>query len=234
VSTRLCCLLFIAGVLSADESPATVSLRVAPDGSGDYTSVQKAIDAAPAGGVIWIAPGAYREVLEITKNNLQLRGASGNATKTVIVFDKSAGTAGGTMKSATVNVRGDDFFAENLTFSNDFNTTHPQLPQGSQALALLVTGDRAVFRNMRFLGNQDTLYAANKSCSGPNGQPCAAARQYFSKCYIEATWISFLAMASHFSRIARSTAQSLREASSLRKANITRTRTAFLSLIVVN
>jgi pectin methylesterase-like acyl-CoA thioesterase len=38
---------------------------------------------------------------------------------------------------------------------------------------------------MRFLGNQDTLYAANKSCSGPNGQPCATARQYFSKCYIE-------------------------------------------------
>jgi pectin methylesterase-like acyl-CoA thioesterase len=54
-----------------------VTLRVAPDGSGDYTSVQKAIDAAPAGGaVIRIAPGAYREVLEITKNNLQLRGAS--------------------------------------------------------------------------------------------------------------------------------------------------------------
>ena len=55
------------------------------------------------------------------------------------------------MKSATVNVRGDDFFTENLTFANDFNATHPQLPQGSQALALLVTGDRAVFRNVRFL-----------------------------------------------------------------------------------
>jgi pectin methylesterase-like acyl-CoA thioesterase len=105
VSTRLCCFLFIEGVLSAAEGPATVTLRVAPDDSGDYASVQKAIDAAPARGtVIRIAPGTYREVLEITKNNLQLRGTSGDATKTVIVFDKSAGTAGGTMKSATVNV----------------------------------------------------------------------------------------------------------------------------------
>ena len=89
------------------------------------------------------------------------------------------------MKSATVNVTADNFTAENITFANDFNATHPQLPQGSQALALLVTGDRAVFRNVRFLGNQDTVYAANKSCAGPNGEPCLPARQYFSRCYIE-------------------------------------------------
>ncbi|SRR5579884_727100 len=161
-------------------------LHVAVSGTGDYSSVQKAIDAAPAeGAVISIAPGTYREVLEITKSNLQLRGAGASPSDTVIVFDKSAGTAGGTMKSSTVNVRADDFYAENLTFANDFNATRPQTPQGSQALALLVTGDRAVFRNMRFLGNQDTLYAANKSCAGPNGQPCLPARQYFSRCYIE-------------------------------------------------
>ncbi len=186
----ICCFLLIAGVLGAAEVPpafpGVVTLRVATDGSGDYRSVQKAIDAAPAeGAVISIAPGTYREVLEVAKNNLQLRGTSGDAAKTVIAFDKSSGTAGGTLKSSTVNVRGNDFFAENLTFANDFNATHPQLPQGSQALALLVTGDRAVFRNMRFLGNQDTLYAANRSCAGPNGQPCAPTRQYFSKCYIE-------------------------------------------------
>ena len=48
------------------------------------------------------------------------------------------------MKSATVNIRADDFYAENLTFANDFNATHPQLPQGSQALALLVTGDMTI------------------------------------------------------------------------------------------
>jgi pectin methylesterase-like acyl-CoA thioesterase len=88
------------------------------------------------------------------------------------VADRSAGTAGGTLKSATVNVRADNFTAENVTFANDFNRTHEQVPVGSQALALMVTGDRAVFRNVRLLGNQDTVYAGSR-------------RQYFTDCYIE-------------------------------------------------
>src|SRR4051812_37965466 len=64
-------------------------------------SIQHAIDVAPEGAVIIVAPGVYREVLSITKVGITLRGVDSNATRTVIVFDKSAGTAGGTMKSAT-------------------------------------------------------------------------------------------------------------------------------------
>jgi pectin methylesterase-like acyl-CoA thioesterase len=100
-----------------------------------------------------------------------------------VVNDRSAGANGGTLHSATVNVTADNFFAENITFENDFNTTHPQLPAGSQALALLVTGDRAIFHNVRLLGNQDTVYAGSRNCT-PDGQPCIPARQYFSDCYI--------------------------------------------------
>jgi polygalacturonase len=166
--------------------PEDKTFYVAASGTGDYYSIQRAIDVAPPeGGVISIAPGVYRETLKISKPNIRLRSPYSDAKKTVIVFDKSAGTAGGTFNSATVEVRADNFSAENLTFANDFNATHPQEPQGSQALALLVTGDRAVFRNMRFLGNQDTLYAASKSCTPPGGQSCAPARQYFSDSYIE-------------------------------------------------
>jgi polygalacturonase len=158
---------------------------VAASGTGDYYSIQRAIDVAPAGGaVVSIAPGTYREVLTITKPNIRLRSPYQDASKTVIVFDKSAGTAGGTLKSATVNVLADDFAAENLTFANDYNATHPQLPQGSQALALLVTGDRAIFHNSRILGNQDTLYAGNKECGAADGGSCAPSRQYFSECVI--------------------------------------------------
>jgi polygalacturonase len=158
--------------------PEDKTFYVAASGTGDYYSIQRAIDVAPPeGGVISIAPGVYREVLKISKPNIRLRSPYTDAKKTVIVFDKSAGTAGGTFNSATVEVRADNFSAENLTFANDFNATHPQEPQGSQALALLVTGDRAVFRNMRFLGNQDTLYAASK---GPT-----PSRQYFADSYIE-------------------------------------------------
>ena len=153
--------------------PEDPTFYVAASGTGDYYSIQRAIDVAPAeGAVISVAPGVYREVLKITKPNIHLRSPYTDPTKTVIVFDKSAGTAGGTFNSATVDIRGANFMAENLTFANDFNRTHPQLPQGSQALALAITADRAVFRNMRFLGNQDTVYAAN-------------GRQYFADCYIE-------------------------------------------------
>jgi pectin methylesterase-like acyl-CoA thioesterase len=83
----------------------------------------------------------------------------------VVVNDRSAGENGGTLHSATVNVTADNFFAENITFENDFNRTHPQLYAGSQALALLVTGDRAIFHNVRLLGNQDTVYAGSRNCA---------------------------------------------------------------------
>lgn len=164
--------------------PEDPTLYVAASGTGDYYSVQRAIDVAPeTGAVISIAPGVYRERLKITKPNIKLRSPYEDAKKTVIVFDDSAGSTGSTFKSATVEVDGDNFIAENLTFANDYNRTHEQVSQGSQALAIAVTGDRAIFRNMRLLGNQDTVYAASKGCT-PQGK-CTPARQYFTDCYIE-------------------------------------------------
>jgi polygalacturonase len=153
--------------------PEDKTLYVAASGTGDFYSIQHAIDVAPSeGAVISIAPGTYREVLKIAKPNITLRSPYDDPKKTVIVFDKSAGTSGGTFNSATVDIRAANFTAENLTFANDFNTTHEQVSQGSQALAVSVAGDRAIFRNMRFLGNQDTVYVSK-------------GRQYFANCYIE-------------------------------------------------
>ena len=166
--------------------PVDHTLYVAADGTGDFSSIQTAVNAAPStGALVLVAPGTYREVLTVDKPNIQLRSADPDAAKTVVVMDKSAGDSGGTLHSATVNVTGDNFLAENITFENNFNATHPQLPQGSQALALRVTGDRAVFRNVRLLGNQDTLYAASKGCTGSGAdRACTPARQYFANCYI--------------------------------------------------
>jgi polygalacturonase len=161
----------------------STTVTVSQDGSGDYRSVQQAIESLPGGGLVRIRPGVYREVVTVTVPHVRLEGASDPASVT-IVFDRSAGTAGGTLKSATVSVRADDFYARGITIANDFSRTRELTPQGSQAVALLVTGDRAVFRNMRFLGAQDTLYAGSKSCASEQG-PCVPARQYFADCYIE-------------------------------------------------
>ncbi|HEY6488950.1 MAG: pectinesterase family protein [Terracidiphilus sp.] len=173
--------------MAGNVPPEDKTLYVAADGTGDFYSIQRALDVAPTtGALVLVAPGTYREILTITKPHITLRSANPDASKTVVVNNRSSGTAGGTLHSATVNVSGDDFTAENITFQNDYNATHPQLPAGSQALALLVTGDRDRFHNVRLLGNQDTLFAGSKHCSGEGAERvCVPARQYFSDCYIE-------------------------------------------------
>ena len=165
--------------------PEDKTFYVAADGTGDYYSIQRALDMTPktGGAVLSVAPGTYREVITVDRPNITILSTNPDASKTIVVDDRNAGQNGGTLHSATVNVTADNFFAQNITFENDFNRTHEQAPAGSQALALLVTGDRAVFHNVRLLGNQDTVYAGSRNCS-PDGQNCIPARQYFSDCYV--------------------------------------------------
>lgn len=171
-----------AALFSAALCAQPKSATVAPDGSADFTSVQAAVNSGAK--LIRIHPGTYKEVLTISQSGIQLRGTGARPQDVVLTFDNSAGTAGGTTKSASVTVSGDDFYAGNLTIENSFSRTRPLNQEGSQAVALKITGDRAVFRHVRFLGYQDTLYPNSKHCDTDQG-PCQPARQYFSECYIE-------------------------------------------------
>ncbi len=155
------------------------------DGTADFRTVQEAINAAPEdGSVIQIKPGLYREVIAVNKPFIELRGQGSSPEQVTLSYDLSAGTAGGTGKSGTVTVNGDDFTASNLTIENTFSRGKPLTHEGSQAVALRVNGDRAIFRHVRLLGYQDTLYANSKHCQTDKG-PCVPARQYFEDCYIE-------------------------------------------------
>lgn len=73
--------------------PVDKTLYVAADGTGDFYSIQQAINAAPSSGgaLVLVAPGTYHEVLTINKPNICLRSANPDASKTVVVMDKSAG-----------------------------------------------------------------------------------------------------------------------------------------------
>jgi polygalacturonase len=169
---------------SAGAIPQDHALYVSKDSTGEYHTVQSAIDAAPASGAtIHIAPGTYREAVVIDKPNIHLIGGGSDPSKTVIVDDNSAGTSGGTLQSATVTVRGNGFFAANLTIANDWNRTHAQASQGSQAVALAITGDKAILYRVHLLGNQDTLYAGSPRCKSADSS-CTTARQFFSHCTI--------------------------------------------------
>jgi pectin methylesterase-like acyl-CoA thioesterase len=88
------------------------------------------------------------------------------------VYNNSAYTHG-TSGSATAFVSGRDFVATNLTISNDFNES--STPSGHQAVALNLSADRAVLRNVRLLGDQDTFLAGD------------SARAYLVGSYVEGT-----------------------------------------------
>jgi polygalacturonase len=161
------------------------ALYVSLDSTAEFHTIQSAVNAAPStGATIRIAPGVYRETVVIHQPNIRLIGDGATPAQTVIVDDQSAATTGNTLKSATVTVTGDNFFAKNITFANDWNRTHKQTYEGSQALALNITADKAVLSHVRLLGNQDTLYAGTQNCHH-NSASCKVVRQYFSDCYIE-------------------------------------------------
>lgn len=147
----------------------------------DYKSVQEAVSAAPPGGaVIRIRPGVYREVVHVDRAGIELRGDADNPEKIMLVFANGAANTCGTFCSATLFVTGDDFYAEGITVVNDWGRTgRPR----TQAVALSITGDRAVLRHVRLLGAQDTLMAGSKKCE--TGTICSASRQYFEGCYVE-------------------------------------------------
>ncbi|RZJ39377.1 MAG: pectin esterase, partial [Chryseobacterium sp.] len=134
---------------------------VAKDGSGDFKTVQAAIDAVENGlqinTKIYIRKGIYREKITVpaTKGPISFEGE--NLSETIIVngdFASKKNTEGkefGTTGSSTIFIFSDNFSAKNITFQNDAGKV-------GQAVAVLITGDRAIFENCRFLGFQDTLY----------------------------------------------------------------------------
>ncbi|MCP2166444.1 pectinesterase family protein [Goodfellowiella coeruleoviolacea] len=175
------------GVAAAGSGPVW---SVGPPGVARFTSVQAAVDAVPPGNTrpvtITVAPGRYRELVTVPadKPYITLRGATGAARDVVITYDNSAGTRKpdgttyGTSGSASVLIEANDFRAEHVTFENAFDEQAHAGESGHQAVALRLTGDRAVFVNTRFLGNQDTLYLNSPS----TGQ---ISRAYLRDCYVE-------------------------------------------------
>lgn len=161
-----------------------VNLVVAKDGSGDYKTIQEAINAvraySPVPVNISIKNGVYNEkvVVPAWVTNITFTGESRD--KTIISNDDysgkfiSADTVNnkqkfGTFNSYTVLVHGNDVTFRELTIRNTAGRV-------GQAVALHVDGDRFKIRNCNLLGNQDTLLTASDS-----------SRQYYNNCFIEGT-----------------------------------------------
>lgn len=167
-------LLLSSPVLKAQDKS---TYTVAADGTGDFASIQKAIDACKAFPdervTIFVKNGTYREKLIVPSCNTKLSIIGESAEKTIITYDdyfnKVNRGRNSTFYTYTLYVQANDFRLENITVENSAG------PVG-QAVALHVEGDRCVFSRCRILGNQDTFYGAGKYSN-----------QLFSDCYIEGT-----------------------------------------------
>ena len=176
-STQVCKNLTLALLLAVGfNARAKTELVVAADGSGQFTSVQAAINAVPQNTsptnwcTILIKPGIYQELIYVQREKHFVCLLGEDPEKTVLTYDLDASMRGpdgkpiSTFRTPSTTIDADDFVAENLTFQNSAG------PKG-QALAVRLDGNRIIFRNCRFLGWQDTIF-------------CDRGRHYYTNCYV--------------------------------------------------
>lgn len=170
-------------------------ITVAKDNSGDFNSIQQAVDSIPAGTpeTIYIKKGIYKERVEVRKNNVSFVGESRDDT--IITESYYArmimpdGSKRGTFRSYTFFVYADNFTASNLTFENAAGFGD----EFGQAIAVYAEGDNITFKNCKILGHQDTLFTGplpmkEKQPGGFTGPTIDGMRrvvhQLYEDCYI--------------------------------------------------
>ena len=102
-----------------------LTINVAPDGSGQFTTISEAVLAVPydCPAVIRIAPGIYREKLVCEKKDITLAGAGMDATR--LVWNDGGklphpdGRPTHTFRSYTAFFSGEKLRVEDMTIEND-------------------------------------------------------------------------------------------------------------------
>jgi len=180
---------------------------VAKDGSGDFQSIQAAVDSLPeaAGShpsLVLVRAGEYREKVVIHRDHVRLVGEG--PEQTVLTWNGCAmdqyadGTEKGTFLSSTLMTTGCDIEVQNLTIRNDAGDGRDV----GQAVAVYAAGDRGTWRNCRLIAHQDTLFCGpvrmpntledigtRRGCAEAYNRvedgPLTTSRQYFEDCWIQ-------------------------------------------------
>lgn len=159
------------------------------EGSPTFATIGEALKTVPKVNkkpfVIYIRKGRYYEKLSVDNSHVYLLGESRD--ETIISYDASGDTQSpngekyGTWGCFTLRITASDFRAENLTIENGFDypanavksDDDPTKVRNPQAVALMTASesDRAIFRNCKIIGYQDTIFANN-------------GRHYFYRCQI--------------------------------------------------
>lgn len=145
---------------------------VAADGTGDYATVQEAVNSCPADGTrsfIFVKNGFYKEQVTVPSGvALSLIGESRDNTILSHDLSHSMGYEDAS-ETSTLYIESTDFYGENFTAQNTVG------PDGGQAECFTVDGDRATLKNVALKANQDGVRFFTDS------------RSYLKNCYIEGT-----------------------------------------------
>ena len=151
-------------------------LTVSKDGSGDYTTVQAAIDAVAEGetATIMVKAGTYEGMVKVglrTKPSTKCISLIGEGMdKTIITAangKNNIGSGKDVRDYATLAVFAPDFYAQDICIQNTGGKA------AGQALALHMDGDRSTFYRCKITGYQDT----HRTKKG--------VRSYYKECVIE-------------------------------------------------
>jgi pectinesterase len=138
----------------AGHLPVKPDIVVAKDGTGDFTSVNAAVQSIAKNNherkIILIKDGVYDEKVRIDAACVTLHGES--RAEVHIQFPWANGQARDAIGNAVVNINGDDCVLENLTIQNTDNVL------GRHAFAVYGRGDRTVIQDADVLSQgNDTI-----------------------------------------------------------------------------
>ena len=144
---------------------------VAKDGSGNYTTIQAAINAMPTGRtapwLIFVKNGRYEELITIPSNKSFIHLIGQDKNKVILTYkcystatriaEDTEGYSGATGEQnnngSVVYSQASDFYAENISFENRWGV---EKLAGPQSLALKTMADKFAFNNCNMRSFQDT------------------------------------------------------------------------------
>lgn len=185
----------------SNERQSVFNVIVAQDGSGDFTNIQSAINAVPDSlkfpWLIFIKNGYYKETVLIPESKPFIHLIGQSKEKTIIHEKLHVGAIPDPqsswyksdsvawpfsvhnpesdvykMQGSIVLINSTNFYAENISFINDFGV---ESQTGPQALAIKITADKNAFKNCIFRSFQDTWQTSLKDQD----------RLYINNCWIE-------------------------------------------------
>lgn len=183
--------------------PEARDLTVAADGTGDFDTVQGAMDFVPDNGkkrvTVKVKNGVYEELVYFrNKANVTLIGES--REKTIVryanseVFNPHPANIRTNEAEGTFPSRRAAFTADN---SNDIHIVNMtiQTTRTGQAEGLLITGDRNILSNVSIIGSGDALqangrvYMVDSSIDGHGDTILGRGTLYCERCTIRSTQV---------------------------------------------